>query len=143
MPFGDKIKELRGKQGLLFIPLYIFYKCLKNIIPIDKSSPTDDNFSPTDSRFTQIYDLSGKWSNRISKVALTKTIKTPNSIFRKLSLYIVRRNSLSESKLSSIDLLQTMSQSMLCFLKIQLGDIHEKHNHNFVVHQVTYYNVFV
>ena len=85
MPFGDKIKELRGKQGLLFIPLYIFYKCLKNIIPIDKSSPTDDNFSPTDSRFTQIYDLSGKWSNRISKVALTKTIKTPNSIFRKLS----------------------------------------------------------
>ena len=48
MPFGDKIKELRGKQGLLFIPLYIFYKCLKNIIPIDKSSPTDDNFSPTD-----------------------------------------------------------------------------------------------
>ena len=82
MPFGDKIKELRGKQGLLFIPLYIFYKCLKNIIPIDKSSPTDDNFSPTD---LQIYDLSGKWSDRISKVALTKTIKTPNSIFRKLS----------------------------------------------------------
>ena len=76
---------------------------------------------------TQIYDLSGKWSNRISKVALTKTIKTPNSIFRKLSLYIVRRNSLSESKLSFIDLLQTMSQSMLCFLKIQLGDKHEKH----------------
>ena len=32
---------------------------------------------------------------------------------------------------------------MLCFLKIQLGDIHEKHNHNLVVHQVTYYNVFV
>ena len=35
------------------------------------------------------------------KGALTKTIKTPNSIFRK--------------------------QSMICFLKILLGDIHEKH----------------
>ena len=38
---------------------------------------------------------SGIWSDRISKWALTKTIKTPNCIFRK--------------------------QSMLCFLKIQLG----------------------
>ena len=66
----------------------------------------------------------------IFKVALTKTIKTPNCIFRSLRLYIVCRNSLSESKLSSIDLQQTMSQSMLCFLKIQLGDKHEKHQHN-------------
>ena len=41
----------------------------------------------------------------IFKVALTKTIKTPNCIFRSLRLYIVCRNSLSESKLSSIDLL--------------------------------------
>ena len=29
---------------------------------------------------------------------------------------------------------------MLCFLKIQLGDIHEKHQYNSVC-KVTYYNV--
>ena len=29
---------------------------------------------------------------------------------------------------------------MLCFLKIQLGDIHEKHQYNLVC-KVTYYNV--
>ena len=80
----------------------------------------------TRSNKSLIRGLSGKWSDRISKVALTKTIKTPNSIFREPSAYIFRCNSLSESKLSFIDLQQTMSQSMLCFLKIQSGDIHEK-----------------
>ena len=121
-PSDRKYVKIRAICGRINLKRYF----LKNIIPIDKSSPTDDNFSPTDSRFTQIYDLSGKWSNRISKVALTKTIKTPNSIFREPSAYIFRCNSLSESKLSFIDLQQTMSQSMLCFLKIQLGDMHEK-----------------
>ncbi len=40
---------------------------------------------------------------------------------------IVCRNSLPESELSFIDLQQTMSQSILCFLKIQLGDKQKKH----------------
>ena len=53
--------------------------------------------------------------------------KHPTVFSGSLWLYIVCCNSLPESELSFIDLQQTMSQSMLCFLKIQLGDIHEKH----------------
>ena len=53
--------------------------------------------------------------------------KHPTVFSGSLRLYIVRRNPLSESKLSFIDLQQTMSQSMLCFLKIQLGDKQKKH----------------
>ena len=94
----------------------------------DKATNAQRFVAPNTHVRNAILDINAakKRYEKMRRLQLTKTIKTPNSIFREPSAYIFRCNSLSESKLSFIDLQQTMSQSMLCFLKIQLGDMHEK-----------------